>query len=148
MPSHTPGIPKLADCITKAIYRAVNAGAIHRLDVLFTGWGAGQTAVTRQTLFPIDLSDLPPPLAERPLTQLSLDSLMSSLDADCVHALVCKPALHAFAAENEARMDAMTAAGSQIATELATFEAALRRARHEAITAEIIELGTGAVAVR
>ncbi len=41
-------------------------------------------------------------------------------------------------------MEAMTAAGSQIARELETFQATLRRVRQEAITAEIIELGTGA----
>ena len=146
MPSHTPGIPKLADSITKAIYNAVNAGNFDRLDVVFTRWVAGQPTVRRQKLFPIDLSHLPSPVAERPVMQLSLDRLMDRLDADYIHALVCAAALHAFAAENEARMEAMTAAGSQIGRELETFEATLRRARQEAITAEIIELGTGAVA--
>jgi F-type H+-transporting ATPase subunit gamma len=37
MPSHTPGIPKLADGITRAIYDAVGAGRIESLDVIFTG---------------------------------------------------------------------------------------------------------------
>lgn len=59
MPSHTPGIPKLADRITRAIYGAVGSGHIDRLDVHFTGWRSGRPNVKRQTLFPIDLSDLP-----------------------------------------------------------------------------------------
>ncbi len=43
-------------------------------------------------------------------------------------------------------MEAMTSASSQIASELDVFQATLRRVRQEAITAEIIELGTGATA--
>lgn len=143
MPSHTPGIPKLADGITQAIYREVVEGRIDHLDVIFTRWKSGRPALVRQTLFPINLADLPPTTGERPLTQVPDDPLIESLGQDYFHALVCRAALHAFAAENEARMEAMTAAGSQIARELETFQATLRRVRQEAITAEIIELGTG-----
>ncbi|ASJ74764.1 F0F1 ATP synthase subunit gamma [Granulosicoccus antarcticus] len=143
MPSHTPGLPKLADEITKAIYRQVDMNRIERLDVLYTGWHSGRPSVIRKTLFPIDLSDQPSSIGERPLTQLPVASLIDSLGMDYFHALVCKAALHAFSAENEARMEAMSAAGSQIASELETFQATLRRVRQEAITAEIIELGTG-----
>ena len=148
MSSHTPGIPKLADRIAKAIYRNLDEGRFDRLDVIHAGWAAGQARVVRQVLLPIDLSDLPPPSTIRPLTQLPTDALITSLSGDYVHALVCKAALHAFAAENEARMEAMSAAGSQIARELESFQATLRRVRQEAITAEIIELGTGAATAR
>ena len=89
-----------------------------------------------------------PPGATRPLTQLPTDALINSLSGDYLHALVCKAALHAFAAENEARMEAMSAAGSQITRELGEFEATLRQVRQEAITAEIIELGTGTASAR
>jgi F-type H+-transporting ATPase subunit gamma len=148
IPSHTAGIPKLADGITKAIYRHVDEGRIDRLDAIFAGWSSGRAEVKRAALFPIDLSDFSSPAAESPLTQLPADTLVASLSADYLHALVCKAALHAFAAENEARMEAMSAAGSQIARELELFQATLRRVRQEAITAEIIELGTGAATAR
>jgi len=148
MPSHTPGIPKLADRITKAIYAAVDAGKIDRLDVVFTVWNSGRPTVRRQVLFPIDLSDLPNATLERPLMQVPAGALVDGLGADYFHALVCKAALHAFAAENEARIEAMTAASSQIDRELKQFQATLRRVRQEAITAEIIELGTGARTAR
>lgn len=144
LPSHTLGIPKLADRITTAIYDAVAEGRIDELNVLFTGWISGRPALVRQRLFPIDLSDLPSATAERPLTHLPEDTLIASLGQDYFNAQVCKAALHAFAAENEARMEAMSSAGNQIARELETFQATLRRVRQEAITAEIIELGTGA----
>lgn len=144
MSSHTPGIPKLADTITKAIYRALGEGRVERIDMIHAVWASGQPQVVRQVLLPVDLSDLPPPGATRPLTQLPTDTLINNLSGDYLHALVSKAALHAFAAENEARMEAMSGAANQITRELGHFEATLRRVRQEAITAEIIELGTGA----
>ncbi|MEX1660741.1 F0F1 ATP synthase subunit gamma [Thioclava sp. 15-R06ZXC-3] len=148
MPSHSPGIPKLADAITQAIYRALDGAHFEHLDVIHARWKAGRTEIARRSLFPIDLSDLHAPAGPRPLTQLPPEALLASFGADYVHAQVCKAALHAFAAENEARMEAMTSAASQIARELETFQATLRRVRQEAITAEIIELGTGATISR
>ncbi|MDT8326772.1 MAG: FoF1 ATP synthase subunit gamma [Roseovarius sp.] len=148
LPSHTPGIPKLADKITTAIYAAVAEGRIDSLDVLFTGWKSAHPALVRHRLFPIDLADLPPATTEHPLTQLPDDTLIASLGQDYFNAQVCKAALHAFAAENQARMEAMSSAASQITRELETFQATLNRGRQEAITAEIIELGTGAAAGR
>jgi F-type H+-transporting ATPase subunit gamma len=148
MSSHTPGIPRLADQIAKAIYRALSEGRIERMDMIHAGWASGRPQVLRQVLLPVDLSALPPPGTTRPLTQLPTDALIHSLSGDYLHAIVCKAALHAFAAENEARMEAMSAAGSQITRELGAFEATLRQVRQEAITAEIIELGTGTASAR
>ncbi|MCH4810409.1 F0F1 ATP synthase subunit gamma [Vreelandella neptunia] len=143
LPAHTLGIPTLADEVTKAIYRDIEQGGLERLDVVFTTWHAGRASVLRQAIFPIDHSLFPPSTGQRILTQLPLDTLIRNLSGDYFHALVCKAALHAFSAENEARMAAMAAAGSQIAQELDVFQATLRRVRQESITAEIIELGTG-----
>ncbi|PRY80532.1 F-type H+-transporting ATPase subunit gamma [Yoonia maritima] len=143
LPSHTAGIPKLADQITTAIYSAVSEDRIDALDVIFTGWKSGRPAVVRQRLFPVDPSGLAATTDERPLTQLPSDTLLASFGEEYFKAQVCKAALHAFAAENEARMEAMTSAGRQIAREMDAFQATLRRVRQEAITAEIIELSTG-----
>jgi len=148
MSSHTPGIPKLADTIAKAIYRAQGEGRFERMDMIHARSASGQPHIVRQVLLPIDMSVLPPPRATRPLTQLQADALINSLSGDYLHALLCKVALYAFAAENEARMEAMSAAGSQIARRLGDFEATLHQVRQEAITAEIIELGTGMASAR
>ena len=144
MPSHTKGIPKLADAITRAVYQSLDDNHIDSLDVIYASWIAGRPQIVRRSLFPIDASDFPPFAGDTPLTQLPIAALMASLGADYLHALICKAALHAFAAENQARLEAMTSAGSQIARELEAFQAVLRQVRQEAITAEIIELGTGA----
>jgi F-type H+-transporting ATPase subunit gamma len=143
LPSHTQGIPKLADSISKVIYHAVAQGRIDRLDVIVTHWDAGHVRTEQETLFPIDLASLPVCDGPLPLMQVPRAALIEALSQDHFHAQLCKAALHAFAAENEARMMAMSSAASQIERELARFQASLRRVRQEAITAEIIELGTG-----
>ena len=145
LPSHSAGIPELADRISRAVQTDVAAGMIDNVDVVSTEWVSGRPTIVRRRLFPLDLADLPPVAGDRPLMQIPEEALIESLGGDYFHALVCRAALHAFAAENQARMEAMTAAGSQIARDLGTFEATLRRVRQEAITAEIIELGTGVV---
>ena len=65
-----------------------------------------------------------------------------------MHAQLCEAALHSFAAENEARMEAMAAAHSQIDRQLGSLEATQRLVRQEEITAEIIELAAGEAATR
>lgn len=148
MCSHAPGIPKLADTITKAIFRAQGEGAFERMEMIHAGSAFGQPHIVRQVLLPLDMSDLPAPGPMRPLTQLPADTLITSLSEEYLHAMLCKAALHAFAAENEARMTAMASAGSQIKRRLGDFEVKLRQVRQEAITAEIIELGTGVISAQ
>ena len=57
--------------------------------------------------------------ANPPLLNLPPEALLSELTADYMHAQLCNAALHAFAAENEARMEAMAAARNQIERQLA-----------------------------
>ena len=146
LPSQSTTIPKMAEAITAAVFAAVAQGQIDSLDVIHTSWLSGRAEVVRHRLFPLDLSALPAVDGAAVLTQLPANALRDSIGQDYLHALITRAALHAFAAENEARMQAMTAAGHQITEELTVFEAKLRRVRQEAITAEIIELGTGTAA--
>lgn len=135
MSSHTPGIPKFAETTANAIYRAQGGDRFERLDMIHAGSACGQPLIVRVVLLPTDVSDLPSPGATNPLTQLPMGTLINSLNGNY---------LHAFDAENDARMEAKSASGSQITRQLGDFEATLRRVRQEAITAEIIELRTGA----
>ena len=82
------------------------------------------------------------------MLNLAPDALLSGLTADYLHAQLCHAALHAFAAENEARMAAMAAARDQIRRQLATLRATERQVRQDEITAEVIELAAGAAANR
>jgi F-type H+-transporting ATPase subunit gamma len=150
MPSHSPGVPKLADRISEALYARFASGMIHRLDAVFSQWQPGHgIRVERRRLFPLDMSGFTSPAnAGAPLLNLAPEPLLIELTADYVHAQLCKMALHAFAAENEARMEAMASAHGQIERQLSALQATQRIVRQEEITAEIIELAAGETASR
>jgi len=149
-PSHSLGIPKLADRIVEALYARIATGEIDQLDAFFSHWQPGHgTRVERRRLFPFDMAAFPRPAgADAPILNLTSEVLLRDLMADYMHALLCNAALHAFAAENEARMEAMAAARSQIERQLGGLQATQRRVRQEEITAEIIELAAGETASR
>jgi F-type H+-transporting ATPase subunit gamma len=150
MPSHSPGIPRLADRIVEALYARLASGAIDALDVVFSRWRPGIGAdVKRQRLFPFDLSAFPSAIsANPPLLNLAPDALVRALAVDYMHAQLCRAGLHAFAAENQARMEAMAAARKQVERQLAQLQARQRLVRQEEITAEVIELAAGETASR
>jgi len=148
MPSHSVAVPKLADRISEALYARIATGEINQLDAVFSQWepGAG-IHIERRRLFPLVLSRFPHSTdSNAPLLNLACDTLLLELTADYVFAQLCNTALHAFAAENEARMEAMTAAHSQIERQLSSLQATQRIVRQEEITAEIVELAAGETA--
>lgn len=148
LPSHSAGIPKLADRIAEGLYGRIAAGAVDRLDVAFCQWQAGRgPRVEKRRLFPIDPSLFPRPIhADSPLIDLTPAALVAALIADYLHAQLCQAALHAFAAENEARVEAMAAAHGHIEHQLGDLQANQRRVRQDEITEEIIELAAGEAA--
>ncbi len=150
MPSHTLGIPKLADRISEALYRRIAAREIDRLDAVFSQWEPGRGVhIERRRLFPLDISAMPHPSdMNAPVLNLAPETLIAGLTSDYIHAQLCNTALHAFAAENEARMEAMAAARTQIERQLSGLQATERIVRQEEITAEIIELAAGETASR
>ena len=76
MPSHSPGIPKLADRIAEALYARISTGEIDRLDAIFSQWQPGHGIhVERRCLFPLDMSAFPRPMdANAPLGSVLLVS--------------------------------------------------------------------------
>lgn len=150
MPSHSLGVPKLADRIAESLYTRIATGEIDGLDAVFTQWQPGHgTHVERRRLLPFDMAAFPRPTnINAPLLNLASDALLGELTADYLHAHLCTAALHAFAAENEARMEAMASARNQIERRLSSLQATRRLVRQEEITAEIIELAAGGTASR
>lgn len=148
MPSHSLGVPKLADRIAEALYVRIATGEIDSLDAIFTLWRPSRGAqIERRRLFPLDRTAFHAPAnSGAPLLDLLPQFLLSDLTADYMHAQLCNAALHAFAAENEARMEAMASAHHQIERQLSALQATQRMVRQEEITAEIIELATGEMA--
>ncbi len=148
MPSHSHSIPKLANDTLNALFAKINAGKMDRVDAVFPIWTSGTVAISRRQLYPVKLDYHLKPAGPGPLSNLPFPDLLASLSADYFFSQICNVALHAFAAENEARMAAMSAAQNQIENELALNKALERRVRQEAITAEIIELASGEHASR
>jgi len=150
LPSHSPGLPRLATAIATALYERLAQGDVHRLDVIFCQWDPGHgVRLVRQALLPFDFTRFPASAhATAPLVYLRPEVLLQDLIVDYLHAQLCHAALHGFAAENEARMEAMAAAHTQTDRQLADLQAVQRRVRQEEITAEIIELAAGEAASR
>lgn len=150
MPSHSAGVPKLADRIAEALFARVASGEINRLDAVFSEWRpAHGIHMMRRRLFPLDLTSFRQPESlEAPLVNMKPEALLTELTADYLHAQLCNSALHAFAAENQARMEAMAAAHNQVDRQLSELLATERIVRQEEITAEIIELAAGETASR
>ncbi len=150
MPSHSLGIPKLADRMAEALYARIATGEIDALDAIFSHWQPGHgIRIERRRLFPLDMTAFPRPTnSDIPLLDLPPATLLTDLTADYMHAQLCNAALHAFAAENEARMEAMASARHQIERQLSSLQATQRTVRQEEITAEIIELAAGETASR
>jgi F-type H+-transporting ATPase subunit gamma len=150
LPSHSAGVPKLADRVAKALYSRIATGETDRLDAIFSEWQPGHGIhVNRHRLFPFNMAQFSrPPDTNAPLLNLAPEALLSELTADYLHAQLCNAALHAFAAENEARMEAMAAAHNQIERQLSALRARQQNVRQEEITAEIIELAAGETASR
>jgi F-type H+-transporting ATPase subunit gamma len=148
MPLHSLGIPKLADRIAEALYSRIATGEIGALDTIFSRWQPGEGMhLERTQLFPLDMTLFSrPPNRDAPLLNLAPETLLSELTADYMHAQLCHAALHAFAAENEARVEAMASARHQIERQLSSLQATQRAVRQEEITAEIIELAAGETA--
>lgn len=149
-PSQSLGVAKLADRIAEAVYARIVAGDIDRLDAVFSQWRPGEGVhVARRRLFPFDMHAFKlSRRGDRPLCNLPPDELLRDLTADYMHAQLCAAALNAFAAENEARVEAMASARKEIDRQLAALKATQRQVRQEDITAEIIELAAGETASR
>ncbi len=150
VPAHSLGIPKLADAIAEALYARIATGKIQQLDVVFSQWQPGKSMeIERHRLFPVEMTSFRGAAdANPPLVNLKSTDLLNALTADYVYAQLCNAALHAFAAENEARMEAMAGAHSQIDRQLSSLQSTQRQVRQENITAEIIELAAGETASR
>lgn len=150
MPSRTASIPKLADMLAEVIYRGVTEAAIGTLDVFYATVGAAGVVETRRApLLPFDPSGMSDAAGNRePLLQLPPADLLAKLAGEYLHAQLCQAALHAFAAENQARMQAMARTHGAVERMLESLQGRQRIVRQEEITAEIIELAAGETASR
>jgi F-type H+-transporting ATPase subunit gamma len=147
MTTRVEGIPSLANRLAEVLYGYIARGAVATVDILFSRSLAGGIRVDRHSLLPIDFARMSRPVERRaPLTTLAPELLLERLAAEYVYAQLCEAAMHAFVAENEARMIAMVAAKNNTEAKLTALLQRERQLRQEEITTEIVELAAGAAA--
>lgn len=136
----------LAQRIVEALWRRLDGGAVSRVTLVHAiPEAASGLGVVERPLMPFDFGRFPPSREASPLTLLPPERLLARLAEEYVFAEVCEAAVLSFAAENEARTRAMTAARQKVAETLETLTGRARRLRQEAITDEIVELATGSL---
>ena len=119
------------------------------VDVVFSrSRPGGGMEIDRHSVLPVDLRRFARPvLNQPPLLTLAPWVLLERLASEYVYAQLCEAAMHAFAAENEARMMAMAAAKTNVESKLARLLQREHQLRQKEITTEIIELTAGAEAL-
>jgi len=149
MPTHVDAVTGFANRLADALYGYVATGMIEKVDILFSrSLSGGGIVIDRHSLLPIDFSRFVRPIENAPpLITLPPEILLERLAAEYVFAQLCQAAMHAFEAENEARMLAMAAAKTNIGSKLGRLSQRERHLRQEEITSEIVELAAGAEAL-
>lgn len=150
MAAHVEAIPSFANRLADALYGYVATGAVAEIDILFSRSATSSgIQVDRHSLLPIDFGRFGrPKQIQAPLISFSPHALLERLAPEYVYAQLCEATMHAFAAENEARMIAMLAAKTNIETKLAALSRRERQLRQQEITTEVVELAAGAEAMR
>jgi len=150
MANRAEAVPALATHLADMVYAMIAPGEVDHLDVLFARHASdGAIDLERRAILPLDMTRLSPPRgAEPPLVTLPPEALIDHLAAEYLFAELCVAAMHAFSAENEARLRAMAAARSNIEDRLATLGVSEKQLRQQEITSEIVELAAGADAAR
>jgi F-type H+-transporting ATPase subunit gamma len=145
MATHADAVASTANRLADVVYDYVGAGATARVDILFPRALSGSAVIDRHSLLPIDFLRFARPIRQRaPLIALAPEVLLERLAEEYVFAQLCQAAMHAFEAENEARLMAMTWAKTNVETKLAALALRERQLRQEEITTEIVELAAGA----
>lgn len=149
MTTRVDGIPNVANQLADVLYRYLAQDALAAVDIFFSRSIPGSIRIDRHSLLPIDYTRFTrPPKREPPLTTLAPNLLLERLAAEYIYAQLCAAAMHAFAAENEARMIAMLAAKNNTDRELAALLRREQQLRQEQITSEVIELAAGTEAAQ
>jgi F-type H+-transporting ATPase subunit gamma len=144
------GIPETVWFIEEALLARISREEIVRAEAIFGRCSrCGELTIERRSLFPLELAraaskrrGLPP------LHDLPVPELLEKLTAEYMLAQLTEAATEALVAENAARFAAMESARDNVGRKLETLRLDASRARQEEITTELLDLITGAQALR
>jgi F-type H+-transporting ATPase subunit gamma len=142
MVAHVDEVGALADRVTEQVYMRIGSGEATRVNVVHAIPSLGEIDVVDRAVAPFDYARFPRARnASPPIISLPPRALLTELAQEYVFAELCEALTLSLAAENEARMRAMSAAKTNVAKMLDELIARSRQLRQEEITNEIIELG-------
>ncbi len=148
MPTQVGAIPAFANRISDALYERVSSEGVTDAEIVFSQSEPGRISVVRRTLLPVDVGSFAHRnLHQPPLITLAPEILLERLAAEYVFVQICEAAMSAFAAENEARIVAMSAAKVNVDRTLDALRRRERQVRQEETTTEVVELAAGTEAV-
>ena len=149
MAPHAAGVPLVARRCAAEIGRRVAAGEITRLEVMFGRLEAGgHWKIATEPLLPPDFSRFRPAVARvPPLHHVPPADLVAGLVEEYLLADLVRAATESLAAENAARLQAMTTATDNIDRKLDDLRSEERVMRQEQITDELLDVMNGALAL-
>ncbi|WP_210725864.1 F0F1 ATP synthase subunit gamma [Modicisalibacter radicis] len=150
MAVHPDEMPSLAGRIADALYVQLDAAAATRVTLVHGVPGGTQAqSIVSRVLLPFDYSRFPVASHFRPpRITLPPARLIANLAEEYIYAELHEALMLSFAAENEARMQAMMATQGNIEQRRDELQAEFRRLRQEEITEEIIELSASRLGSR
>ena len=139
MAVHLDEVAGLAGRLAEALYARLGEGRARRVTLVHGQ--PGSTAALVRPLLPFDYTRFAVARrAQAPYVTLAPAQLVAGLADEYLFAELCEALVLSFAAENEARMQAMVAAQGNVEERRNELLAEFRRVRQDEITEEIVEL--------
>jgi F-type H+-transporting ATPase subunit gamma len=150
MATRLAAAPDAVNSLTQELYERIAHGEVGRVEVMFGQYRQGAAStIEHRLLLPIDMAVLASkPSHQAPLHNLPPRVLLEKLMAEYVFALLTEAAVESIASENAARFAAMESAHDNVSKKLAGLQDDARQARQTEITSELLDLITGAEAMR
>ncbi|HTQ34134.1 MAG TPA: F0F1 ATP synthase subunit gamma [Stellaceae bacterium] len=150
MAARPEGVAEVVRRLSVQIFTSVVADRLESVDIIYPSHRqGGDGVIQQQRLFPIDPTHFAAPARRTPpLHNLPAGVLLERLVANYVSALLAEAAIESLASENAARFAAMEAAHDNVAKKLERLQQDARQARQGEITEELLDLVSGASAVR
>jgi F-type H+-transporting ATPase subunit gamma len=148
MATRVAGASDTIDRLVGNLYARIARGEISRVEVIFGRYQrAGAPTIEHRLLLPLDTAALTTTQPRQaPFHNLAPRLLLERLMAEYVFALLTGAAVESIASENAARFAAMESAHDNVTKKLLQLRQDARLARQSEITAELLDLLTGAQA--
>jgi F-type H+-transporting ATPase subunit gamma len=149
MISQSEHAASLASNIVDAIFGRIRQAGVVRVTLAGTRPDARRAGIEMKQLLPFDFSRFAQAASmQRPMFNVPPSQLLEDLVEEYVFAELCQAIILAFAAENDARMRAMTRARTNVDRIRQDLKLELNQSRQEQTTTEIIELSASSAATR